>query len=451
MKMRRTIASRFRNHVCSNRTREWVRIFRASNSQVSKHLFRLSLLGACLWTGSYFDSIYAFASPVSVNNASSDVAEASDTETKQVGKRSPQEAEDNRPVTKGEQVQWLDEVSVDSLVASQLFELEPAKRKKLAELPIFETQADLKKYAEKTIQRWSEFLGAFSVDGSRTPPSVEILETEVLSEGLLQKLVRYETEPGQFVEAFVLSKAELPSSSPAVVVFHSTFKNSIHQCVGGDDPKSGSPPNEHEMRKAYALHLAKRGFITLSPRNYLWRDNVTMDLQGQTLAFLNRNPGRKGMSRMLLDVILAVDVIESLPGVDGNRIGVIGHSLGAKEVLYSMAFDSRVKVGVSSEGGIGIEQSNWDADWYLSKACQDPTFDLNHHELVACIAPRPLLVIGGDASDGLSTIPYLRPAVPAYRLFNSPVRLALYNHGQGHVVTEESLVRSLEWLETYLK
>jgi hypothetical protein len=36
-----------------------------------------------------------------------------------------------------------------------------------------------------------------------------------------------------------------------------------------------------------------------------------------------------------------------------DRVFAIGHSLGAKEVLYLAGFDERIRAAVSSEGGIG--------------------------------------------------------------------------------------------------
>ena len=53
-----------------------------------------------------------------------------------------------------------------------------------------------------------------------------------------------------------------------------------------------------------------------------------------------------------------------------QRMGAVGHSLGAKETLYLAAFDERVKATVSSEGGIGTKFSNWDAAWYLGPCDQ---------------------------------------------------------------------------------
>ncbi len=217
---------------------------------------------------------------------------------------------------------------------------------------------------------WRRYLNAFELTTSRTPPSMEVLETEKVDEGLLRRLVRYETEPGQFVEAYILAREDLPSYSPAVVVFHSTVQHSIRQCVGLGDPNKGNDPTEDELRKAYALHLARRGFITLSPRNYLWINNTKLDAVGEAKQFLSRNGDRKGMARMLYDAIRAVDALLSIEGVDPKRIGAVGHSLGAKEALYLAAFDDRVRAAVSSEGGIGIAQSNWEADWYLGSPCK---------------------------------------------------------------------------------
>ena len=67
------------------------------------------------------------------------------------------------------------------------------------------------------------------------------------------------------------------------------------------------------------------------------------------------------MAKMLLDAVVAVDLLAAMEGVNADRIGTVGHSLGAKEVLYLAAFDERIKVTVSSEGGIGTRFSNWDA------------------------------------------------------------------------------------------
>jgi fermentation-respiration switch protein FrsA (DUF1100 family) len=157
------------------------------------------------------------------------------------------------------------------------------------------------------------------------------------------------------------------------------------------------------------------------------------------------------MDRMLLDGLIAVDLLLAQPLVDPQRIGCIGHSLGAKEVLYLAAFDPRVQVTVSSEGGIGTTFSNWHDPWYLGEAIRQPGFGREHHELLALIAPRPFLLVGGDSSDGDQSWPYIDAALPVYRLLgDGPPALGLLNHKQGHSVPSEAFAKMLEWLGTYL-
>ena len=149
-----------------------------------------------------------------------------------------------------------------------------------------------------------------------------------------------------------------------------------------------------------------------------------------------------------------VDVLASLGDVDKERTGAAGHSLGAKEALYLAAFDERIRAAVASEGGIGFESTNWDAPWYLGKQINSPDFKLNHHQLLALIAPRPFLVLAGEtgrgAADGARSWPYLEAAEPVWQLYGQPARLGLYNHGEGHSVSPKTYQRLEEWLVTYL-
>jgi pimeloyl-ACP methyl ester carboxylesterase len=156
------------------------------------------------------------------------------------------------------------------------------------------------------------------------------------------------------------------------------------------------------------------------------------------------------MWRMLHDALLAVDILAALPEVDPQRIGAVGHSLGAKEVLYLAAFDERVKATVSSEGGVGTTFSNWDAAWYLGETIKSPEFTHEQHELLALAAPRPFLLVGGDSADGDKSWPFIEAALPIYRLYGEPARLGLFNHKQGHAVPPEAERRIFEWLAAYL-
>ncbi len=341
----------------------------------------------------------------------------------------------------GDPPKWLSEVAI------------PPRSTKDASItrtvPAFTDAAQLLQYQRYTLAEWSRFLGAYEHQAG-SPVKYSVLEKVEHEPGIVRWLIEYETEPGQQVQAFLLMPAEIKTKQPAVVVFHSTVENSLFQPVGLSG-KENPTVGEAEMRKAYALHLARQGYVTLSPRNYLWPKNLGIAAKEQAAAFHKRNSDRTGMARMLLDALRAVDLLCSLDQVDSNRIGAIGHSLGAKEVLYLAAFDPRVIATVSCEGGLGINQSNWDAPWYLGAGCVKSDFDLNHHQLVAAIAPRAFLLIGGQSADGDASLPLLQEAHQSYRTTGNPDHLGFYNHRQGHVVTEESLQRSLDWLNWKLK
>ena len=120
-------------------------------------------------------------------------------------------------------------------------------------------------------------------------------------------------------------------------------------------------------------------------------------------------------------------------------------------MLYLAAFDDRVRATVSSEGGIGLAFSNWHDAWYLGDSIRQPGFPREHHELLAMIAPRPFLLVGGDSADGDPSWPYITAAAEVYRLHDESPRLGLFNHRQGHSVPPEAHVRMLEWMVTYLQ
>jgi len=284
---------------------------------------------------------------------------------------------------------------------------------------------------------WLDFLGPLEVRRG-DPPRLEVVEEDVVG-SVVRKRVRYAIEPGLNTEAYLLHPRDASGKCPGAVVFHSTVDHSIRQPAGLE-----GVPEKH-----FGLKLAQRGFVTFSPRNFLWPDNGRIAAQEETKLFQQRHPKAKGMAKMLFDAQVAVDLLAAQPQVDPNRLCCVGHSLGAKEVLYLAAFDERLRATVSSEGGIGTKFSNWDAAWYLGSSIKNPDFKREHHELLALAAPHPFLLVGGDSADGAASWPFIEAALPVYRLFGEPARLGLLNHRKGHLVPPDVELRILEWLETY--
>ncbi len=338
---------------------------------------------------------------------------------------------------KSKDVPWLQEIQTPPAKL-------PADAPKLSDLLIdgngkkIDSLAGWKHRREELRKWWLEFLGPMPAE-RKGAQKLEVLQ-EDRPEGVIRQLVQYEVEPGILTQAYLLKPAKQEGKVPGVAAFHSTVDESILQPAG----VKGVP------EKAFGLRFAQRGRVVFCPRNYLWPDNTHIAAKEEAETFQKRMPKSKGMAKMLYDSLVAVDILASLPEVDAARIGAVGHSLGAKETLYLAAFDERVKVTVSSEGGIGTRFSNWDALWYLGDSIKAAGFTHEHHELLALAAPRPFLLLGGNSADGDRGWPFIEQALRVYQLYGSPLRVGQFNHKKGHAVPPEAEQRIEEWFAAYL-
>jgi hypothetical protein len=288
----------------------------------------------------------------------------------------------------------------------------------------------------KTIRKsWADYLGL--LEPVRELPKIRILKEENTGD-LIRQLIDYENEPGDRLQAYLLKPAVIGKQLPGVVALHSTSDNKMLYISGAEKGKIA----------ALGYNLALRGYVVICPMCFLWHDRGERTYAEQAQRFISDHPGSKGMAKMLFDAMRAVDVLHSLDFVDRARIAAVGHSLGGKEAFYLGAFDARVKVIVSNEGGIGIDFSNWDDLWYLGKDIHN--FGHEHHELLALCAPKPFLLIGGDSADGSKSLPYIDAVKPVYQLFGKTENLAFFNHGSGHDVTPDAEKHTYDWVMEHL-
>jgi hypothetical protein len=287
---------------------------------------------------------------------------------------------------------------------------------------------------------WEQILGPMP---ARVPLNVEVVSREELDDHV-RLLLRYQDDAKTTNDAFLLIPKDIPAGRklPGVVVLHPT--NTAHYNVSaGLAGKEGS---------YHALHLVRRGYVCIAPRNYLWA--VEGRSWKQSAADVKkRGPYTTGMAKMLFDAIRAVDVLADRPEVDPKRLGAIGHSLGGKEALYLPAFDERIVASISCEGGVGLGMSNWSDDHYFGKVIAAPDFAHDNQEVLALIAPRAILVIGGEASDGAKSWPYIEAALPVWRLYDAESRIGLLRHHLGHQFPPPGPDRELvyRWFDHWLK
>ena len=173
---------------------------------------------------------------------------------------------------------------------------------------------------------------------------------------------------------------------------------------------------------ARAINLARQGYVVFAYDMVGYDDTIqTPHDFGDKAIEQIWSFGPLGLQ--LWNSIRAIDFLESLPGVDRNRIGATGASGGATQTLLVSAVDDRIRfsapanmVSLTMQGGS------------LCENAPNLRLDTNNVEFAAMMAPRPMLM---TAATGDWTRNMPREEYPAVR--------AIYDlYGQGENV--ESLL-----------
>jgi hypothetical protein len=56
-----------------------------------------------------------------------------------------------------------------------------------------------------------------------------------------------------------------------------------------------------------------------------------------------------------------------------------------------------------------------------------------HHQVLALVAPRPFLVLGGDSADGDASWPFIKAVLPVYELLGAGSGRPAQPQGEAHV------------------
>jgi len=271
----------------------------------------------------------------------------------------------------------------------------------------------------------------------------------------LRRLISYQSEPNNRVPAYLLipKAALIPSARPAsgVLCLHPTnIELGAKVAVG-----LGGTAN-----RAYAMELAKRGFVTLAP-HYPTMGGYNPDLD--KLGY------QSGTMKAIVDNVRGIDLFESLPFVKRGSFGAIGHSLGGHNAIFSAMFEPRIKVIVSScgfdsftdyysgdpkmwEGGRGWTQKRYMprlAD-YAGRLDQIP-FDFR--DLIKGLAPRVVLINApiGDSNFQWSSVDRIVTAArPAYQKQGAEGNLEVIHPDCSHDFPESARERAYQLLEKHL-
>jgi hypothetical protein len=309
--------------------------------------------------------------------------------------------------------------------------------------PLAEGVTDAKQWParrEQLRKRWLEILGRPPV----TPPSPEVrLIRESQQPTYTGRLMQLRTEPDSWEKIYVMLPARpVRKPMPVVIVPYYDVDTPAGENLGG---RSFGPPSV----RSFALMAVQNGWTAVAIR---WFGESYGESYDEAVANLHiRYPGVTGLGKWVWDAQRLLDYLYTRPEVDRNNIGIIGHSLGGKMALYAAALEPRITAVVSSELGIGLSFSNYEDFWYLGERTRTLPPGADHHELLALVAPRPFLLIGGESSDKDASWHYINAVRPVYRLLNRPDDIGHFNHRSGHSPTVEAMQLSMEWFRRFLR
>lgn len=154
------------------------------------------------------------------------------------------------------------------------------------------------------------------------------------------------------------------------------------------------------------------------------------------------------MKKVLEDAMNGITLLTNLDYVDSKRIGTLGHSYGGNTVLFLSALDERISFSCASgsactyenrmRNNVGIEMASVIPDFHGK-------YDID--DLVACIAPRRLLIVSSDDDKYSKDAPFIIEKVkPIYSELNASDNLQHKRYQGGHVLTQERFDDIIEWI-----
>lgn len=340
------------------------------------------------------------------------------------------------------------------------------------EPPFYEDKTDLLKYIDEagkshpitTAAQWrirrdhivantQLVLGAVPDESFRVPLDVKVVEESRLDR-YTRKKITYNADPHDRVESYLLVPHNLPGKTPAILALHPTHPIGKDQPVGLD----GNP------QRHYAKELAERGYIVIAP------DYWPMGHYGQKEYNPYENGYASGSIKGVWNHMRAIDVLESLPQVDVDRIGSIGHSLGGYNTVFLGVLEPRIKAMVSSAGYNsffdyasseygGGDLAKWSLDKHIRRIRtvynDDPhRVPVDFTELVGALAPRPFFT-NAPTNDHIFVLPgvikCIDAARPVYELLGAADSLQVAYPDAEHDFPDAQRQAAYEFFDRHLR
>ncbi|HVJ68067.1 MAG TPA: acetylxylan esterase, partial [Caulifigura sp.] len=270
------------------------------------------------------------------------------------------------------------------------------------------------------------------------------------------RLIEYSSEPGGRVPAYLAVPKSLlgqtGKKAPAVLCLHPTDQKTGHGVVVGLGGKAN---------RQYASELAERGYVTLSP-SYPLLANYQPDLKA--LGW------ESGTLKAIWDNMRGLDLLDSLPYVQGGKYAAIGHSLGGHNSVYTALFDDRIKVIISSCGldsyldyyggveSVWMPEKGWCQMRYMPRLADYrgrlTEIPYDFHELIGALAPRHVFIAAPLKDSNFkhdSVDRVVAAARPVFALLGAPDNLEVAHPDCEHDFPDEMRERAYALIDRVLR
>ncbi len=374
-----------------------------------------------------------------------------------------------RRLVKAQHLHLLDRNAVDRSAVSQKLDTFLADDLNRATTPIYGDKVNLLKFYDangelqpvKSSDDWQirakHLVGNLQrVMGPLPAATTEPLDMQVVSETKLRHYIRQQVtfvaEKGDRAVGYLLTQH---SSGPDVV------KRPAMICLPGSSRSGKDAPASlgTNADMGYAHELAEHGYVCLV-LDYPLLHTREYKTDPYALGYLSAT--MKGV----VNHRRGVDLLVAQPGVDANKIGVVGHSLGGHNALFLAAFDPRVRAVVSSCGFNVFAKHNhgdvraWSSTYYMPRIRTEfgdvaGRIPFDFTELLAALAPRAVFVNAPLQDEPDFEVSGVRDcidaAMPVYReLFHAEKNLRAEYPDAGHTFPAAQRLAMIAFLDEHL-
>lgn len=267
--------------------------------------------------------------------------------------------------------------------------------------------------------------------------------------------IRYRVEIGTYAGLRMPCYLLVPNSAdamprPAVIALHGHGPGGSKSPVGlNPDGADADNPDYHNN---FAIALVRAGYIALVPEllgfgERKLEEDADQDNSCHRISTLLLALGKTMAGVRVYETLRCIDYLQSLPEVDGHRIGCMGISGGGLVAAYAAAIDQRLRAAVVSGFFNTFEASILSIRHCVDNYVPGLSAVAEMPDLFGLIAPRPLLLESG-IRDHIFPIEAVKASYPLlekmYATAGAPGNLDIDLFDRGH---EISGAKAYEWFK----